>query len=326
MRKFLATKSSVDYGYKTGSGTIAGSWELNVLANGALAVLENNGTLISGTAPVFTKDSFYLAVGRDNAAENSDLSPLLFREGFTYNKLVYSAPVAKIMYLGYDAATASYDLYNYTTLVAGTIASVRVVDLEKPVWDNSREYTVSHVITAADTKATIIADLVIQLNSTRANKVCTALDVTSSTDYGIRLTGDTAGVNFTAYLEDALKDGDIIEYKMINRVYNGAATSATACAKGNGTYAQIKAWEDDFLTTDGKANLSWMGEYLWSVTSNLVAGETYTIYVLVSINPSDGRVLINEKNPPVTVILAIPSGETGASGSITAMDNLLAAV
>lgn len=324
MRKFLATKASIAYGAKTGGGSIAGSWELNLLADGGLAVLDDNGALIDGTTPVFSKESFYIATGKANAGSNSERSPLIFREGLRYEKLVYSAPVAKVMYLGYDAVTASYDLFNYTTLVPGTIAQIRVVNLEKDTWDSTREYTVDHTITSIDTKVTVITSLVAKLNSARANKVCTAADVTAGSDYGISLTG-TAGVNFTAFLEGCLSEGDVLEYKMVNRVYNVAYTTAVACAKGNGTYAQIKAWQDDFLTNDGNAYLSWLNEYLWSVTSNLSSSGTYTIYVLTSVNPSDGRVLINEKNPPITTILAIPSGETGGTGAITAMDNILAA-
>lgn len=325
MRKFLATKSGVNYGLKTGGAAIGGSWELNLLIDGGLAIFDGTGNLIDGLAPVITTPDFYIATGRANAAENTEKSPMLFREGFSYSKLVYTAPVAKVMYLGWDTVHAAYDLAVPASPVVGTIARVRIVDLDKEAWDPTREKVIEYVVKSGDTQALVVTGLVAALNA-HADKYWTATDNTVGADIGITLTGTTLGKNFTAYAEGIISGATIVEYKMVNRVYSAADVTAVAAAKGNGTYAQIKAWSDDFSTNDGNHNLRWFSEYFWSVSSNLSSSGTYTIYILTSTNPSDGRVLINEKNPPVTVILAIPSGEVGATAAITVMDNFLAAV
>jgi len=154
MRKLLITTGSVNYN----AGSTSTYDDLASLTEGALAVYESggasDGTVIDGTTPVpaATTDAAVFALGRTNGG--ADQSIPLFRTGLAYVKETYSAPVAKVMYLGDDGVLGTKDLNSNTTV--GSLHRIRFIDLTKPEWDRSREKEVDYTTLTGVTMVVIL--------------------------------------------------------------------------------------------------------------------------------------------------------------------------
>jgi len=319
MRDLLITLATVDYN-TTG---LAGSWELDTLTNGELLCMDQEGTAVDGAAPAITTDKMYFAVGRSGAAECSDMIDI---DSLTYNKQAYTAPVAKIMWVGYDGVGA-YDLNIVSPVTSGQVASVDIINKEVGHEDSSRVVTVEYVVQDGDTETTIQANLVTAINAdARAAAIVTAATEGAAVgSLGIKFTAATAGNDFTVIPSGIIEDADVLQYHNVNGTYDGTYETATATVKGYGTAAQILSLETDYSTHEGNPNSNWMRGELYSKDSNVVSSGTYTTYTLMWREQSNND-LVNEPNVQKTLIIAIPSGETGAGEDITAMDNILASL
>lgn len=106
--KHILIAKDVAYAAKTGSGTIASIDEVNLLAEGAIAFFNKNGSLIpvdsnSPVAADITSESFIIACGVGGKAR---LSPMIDRRYFKYVKGVFTQERAQIKFLGsHNAAT-----------------------------------------------------------------------------------------------------------------------------------------------------------------------------------------------------------------------------
>ena len=95
MEKLLITLGTVDYN----TTAIAGTWNLDDLTNGELAVFDQDGTVVSMLAPAITGDTFSIAVGRSTGADST--GPINI-DTLRWIKQTYLAPVAKVMFIGDD--------------------------------------------------------------------------------------------------------------------------------------------------------------------------------------------------------------------------------
>jgi len=102
MREILVAidSAAITYADSTGGGTIAGTWEADLLTAGALAVFDKDGTLIDGAIPVPSSDEITFAIGKNG--NGAYLTNHVSRKTLKYFKQVYVAPVAKIMLHGDD--------------------------------------------------------------------------------------------------------------------------------------------------------------------------------------------------------------------------------
>lgn len=319
MEKLLITLATVDYN----TTALAGSWELETLTNGELLCMDQAGTAVDMLAPAIATDEMYFAVGRTGTAETS---PMINIATLEWNKQDYTAPVAKVMYIG-DDGSSTYGLHMPTPLVTGDVASIRLVDKSKLHFDTERTIDVEYVVQDGDTTSTVAANFFAAINAnTRAAALVTAAaSSTTVGNLGISLTGVTAGVDFTASCGGILGDADIVQYQNVNGTYTAAETTPTATVTGYGTAAQLTALELAYSPHEGNNNSNLFRGVLYSKTTNVVAAETYTCYTLMWRNVSNKN-LIQETNVQQTLVIAIPSGETGAAESITAMDNILASL
>ena len=318
MRKLLISLGGVDYG-----DGCAGSWAMNSLTAGGLVCLESGGAddglTVDGVAPTPVGPNVYFAIG-PATGETVTMSAPVNRLSLKYEKVTYSAAAARINYLGDDGVLTAFDL-NLPTVATGNVARVRITDLNKPEWDNSRETVIEQVATAADTNATLTTKLTAALNAGYTD--VTFAEVGAGANKGIKGTADTAGKNWAMKGEGVLVDAAILTYKNKDGTYTAGYTTPTNNSDGNGTVAQLLEVEKMFLTQDGKLGGNLLAADLWAVSSKVVAGATYTCYTLTWTMPDDDKIT-NEPNMLETLIIAIPSGETGAAESITAMDNILA--
>lgn len=324
MEHFLVTKASVNYALDQATGDIAGAWDIDNLEDGALAIFDMDGSLVDDAAPAVTGDWISIAVGRYGSDNKLNIINGIDRATLSYQKQAYEAPVAKVLYIGDDNDAATYSLNLPNPLVPGTSAIIRFINRELPEYDTTRESVVEYVIQDGDTEADVQDGLVAAFNAHAiAGALATAAESSTTANLlGISITANTAGKDFTVVCEGILEDADILEYQYVNKVYNAAYTYATAHNKGHGTSAQVKQVESDFSPHKGNINSNYLGNQLYTESSNVVTGETYTTYTLTWRHPRNSE-FPSDQSVKQRLVIAIPHDETGAGKAITAMDTIL---
>ena len=329
MKSLFITKTGT-YGVV---GTVAGTWAVDSTPAGSVTLFSEDGTNAStsgasGSATAnFTGTWFTIA---SNTPDGIMTSMKIDRSTFSYAKKVYTAPVKAQKYLGntQTATSGTYgDLNLPSSISVGDIVGVTIIDKTKYAPNGSREKTYAFTVTTGDlltgvTSANIIAKLVVLVNAD-ANAVVVATAYTDATDNdGINFTAVTAGNDFAiANVDGVLKDSDICEFHIINNTYAATVTGTVANVVGYGTFDQILTLQKDYDTRDGNTHSQVLGSQMWSHTSNLVVGQTYTTYYIkfrpVLDSPAD-----RDSNYTQSVVLAVDSS---ASAMIADLDTLLAA-
>ena len=311
MREILISSAN---NYASGVTTID---NINSLAAGSLCFFEEDGTVISGTLPNPTKDNFFVALGR--TTDGTKRSQLINRPTLSWVKTGYTAPVAKVVVVGYDGSVGTV-FPALTTSDIGQEVGIIVVDLEKPTYDNTRNMRYTVVIpNASYTIDNLCTALAAKVNAD-ANKIVAA--TIQNTNDGLIFTGSTAGYNFTVQpFGVTFKDSPVIEYKRVDGVYNGSATTTTALTKGTNTYAQIAAMEDDFATEDGNtARIEFPTKMF---TASRLAGTSggYVTYTLTWQNPNTNMPNAHSTQDIQTLVIAAVSTHATA---IAALDAIMA--
>ena len=320
MEKLLITLATVDYN----TTAVAGAWEIDNLTNGELLAMDQEGTAVDMLAPAIATDEMYFAVGRTSGGSESTV--MVNIDSLEWTKQAYVAPVAKTMYIG-DDNSSNYGLHLPTPLVTGDVVGIRLIDKTKYQYDAERIVEVEYQVADGDTTATVKTNLTTACNANArfAAIVTVASSNAAVGNLGMSLTGVTAGDDFTAVPYGILEDADVVQYQNVNGVYTVGETTPNAIVVGYGTSTQLTAIESDYGTHDGDNHSYYMGSDLYSKATNVVAGATYTLYTLMWRKKTNKN-LIDEGNIQQTLVVAIPSGETGAAESVTAMDNILASL
>ena len=353
MRKLLTSLSGV--GYATGITT--GVWQIDSLADGSLAFFENDGTLIDGAAPVITTTELFVALGRTTVG--ADKSVMIDRRSVAYNKYVYTAPISKQVVFGDDGTAVAGNELVFPTIVAGQEFGFVINDNTLPIEKTSRQHIYTHTTVSGDTAAIIMSDLISQIHGDFQCPVDCIATTVAHPEYGCYFVGNkgtyvgtiAAGADFAVSLYN---DMNSVGHANIIEAYNAAAGAASTVIingtqydatttptlatfyghtpvllaqsgyKGEGTATDITAAELDYSTEQGNINAWYMINQLWTVPSRVVAGQTYTCYIIKWTAPNT-QVDIGslEKNPPQVLVLAVPSTD---AVMIAAIDTILAAV
>lgn len=321
--------------------------DINSLADGSIACIEDHGALVDALAPAPTGDYVRFYLGRTTYGVYR--SCLVARRNFKYDKTSYSAPVAKIIQLGSEGANTTPDL-NMTTVAAGVMYTIQIIDLEKDVYDNTRNHIFSYTAIAGDTNVTVITDLVAQINADTYCP-CTATDSSAGgppyTDCGITLTGRSYsatlgfvnGHKFGVSCMDGLLNANIVEAKnnsgtsaLVNGLYCDASTTPTlATAIGSATSVSRSGskglGDDKVLAVLEKAASAengntdrWFLENPYIVPSRVVASQSYEVYTLTWTEDSDTAQGVQHISPRQALQLIVPN----ASALETALDSILA--
>jgi hypothetical protein len=316
MRDLFIGKA-VAYAAKTGGGTIGGAWESVALVDGGIAMLDNGGTIIAANASAIT--SKYITLITTGATAPKTSFPI-YKSGFSYSKQAYVAPVAATKFLGSEeAAAAGNNSLNLPgTLPVGSVVGVGIVNLGLPTEDQRRYRFYEHTVVSGDVMTgkaatNVIAKLVAKINAD-VNRCVTALAHEDGSDNidGIKFTAKTAGVDFELFhVGDVLKDADI--------------TNGTANNPGQGTLAQVLEMAKANAYKDGNHLYMKYQHLLFTEPSQTVTGATYTTYVLNTVVPNTD-VISQSNKPNLTLIIAVPSGQTGGGEIVTVLDALLAKV
>lgn len=330
MELTLITKGTLNYaaGLTAGTSTIN---NINSLTDGALVALDSNGKTLSGTSPQINTDAFYFALGRTTGGPK--LSRWIDRKSMKWTKTAYTAPAAKVMVLGTNVDTVTtYNLNLPSVIVEFDIAGVRLVDLDKPVYDTTRYIDAEVTMRGGETATQVVAKVIAAMNAdAKFSSLVTAAQIDA--DNGISITGKTAGFNFSLEPYGILSDADVLAYNEIVRAgtvgLNAGPASITtvvvALEKGKGTPADITALELEASTYSGNANSNYRPSEKWSVPTRVVSTETYVQYIITWTTPNDNE-LVPKQNMQQELCIAVPSGDTGAGKTILALETILSSM
>lgn len=314
------------------SGVVAGVWEINNLPVGELAVFNEDGSIISDATAVanivaanITGDVVELALHTTTGTPKVSIP--IRRKGFMYSKVPYSAPVAAIKVLGGEVAAAAsvYSLNLPSSISAGDYVGIDIVDLSKQFENTQRVKTYSFTVVSGDSLTgmganNIISKLVTLINNDPNAVVTAAANNDATNNTGIKFTAKVAGNDFAIAKEDGvLKDANVVEYKIVDKVYTPSATvTVVANSVGHGTYAQVSKLEKNLRPYSGRNGGHVLENELWSADMQSVKGLTYDTYVLI-FTPKRDSMLSPDGNNEVIINVCAPVG----SGVITALDTIL---
>jgi hypothetical protein len=324
MRQLFITKGVIAYGLSTAGGTIAGGNVINLLADGAIAALHADGSLVDGTTPAITESSVYFALGRTSLG--ALVSPLIDTASMAYKKTAYSAPVAEVMAVGNVVAGATtYSLNLPSQPVAGTVATLTVVDETKPFYDRTRAYTYEYRVVASSSPAIVQAGLIAKINA-HAGRVVNAAEVDSTNHNGFKLTAITAGKKFNIYCGGILSSADVLGYNEVvvagTPGISATTTVVVANRVGTGLATEIALMEQDYSTEYGNIGLQDRGVSMFTSPARTVAGATYTQYFITWTKPNDNP-LIPKANMTQLLVIAVVSTDSVLIGIL---DTILAAM
>lgn len=289
---------STDVAY---SDSCTGQDTITALTNGAIAVIQEDGTLVSGAAPVFTKDNFYVALGRSVGGVYH--SQLVNRATCNVIKTAYTAPVAK-------QYTNTFAIVG--TLAVGTAVSLEVINQDKPFHELNRVKYYEYVTVAGDTAATI---------GDAFNALITA-DIAKSTSimYGVIASVSDNNAGVLTVVGVAGKNFTIANYDLPSTVTNVIAISVPL-VRGVGTYADMLEFEQKVSTEDGNANVLTNKYNLYTVPSRVEAGVSYIQYRFSWTQPRN-EVMPTSQTPVQELIVAVKDN----NAIETALDLIIAAI
>lgn len=311
--KHLIPITNIVYASDDAPGTIADIADLGTLADGAIAMFRDDGSMYALTDTLNEWDKFYFVLGR--GATGLYKSPMIHRKRLQYIAQNHTPAVAKVMYIGSDNDDNIAPI-PFPTLVTGMTASIVVVDKNKSTYDGSRETRYSIVVASTDSDQDVVDNLVAHINAD-PNRIVLAAAV--NTDDGISLTGTTAGYDFTAYVPqdnisgvsmNCLLGSDIVEFHKLNGAYDASIKdSAVAVNKGVGLQAQMIELENDCRAEDGYTDR--LNVYRSYNIDSLITSATWDTMTL-TFQPQDffkaGR---RSNDDTIEITLAIPYSERG---------------
>lgn len=319
MNSIVIGKDSLAYSAKIGGGTISGINEVNLLADGAIAVFTDKSEMVTAAnvaTILIDKKGIFFAVGSGDATKGAYITTVTGRLGADYSKRAYVAPVKTVKYIGYDGTTAGTAM-NMPTLIAGAEAFIKIIDTTKglrtigTVYENEVK-SYSYVLKTGDTDVIIIDKLVADINADLNSRVVVARTGATGVTLGMSVTAKDFGQTFSISLDGVLSSATKVEAE-------GAVTGvAVAPTYGEGTYQQILALEDMYSPGRGNTNKVYQPALWYSVPSMAVSGKTYNQYTIRWTGKHD-RAVGSSFTTNQTVLVALPVGVTATATFETIM-------
>lgn len=270
MKRIIVIK---DVLYATdGGGAITSINAVNTLAEGALAIFTEDGTLLTvagAAAALPNKKRVVFAVGGLDAAGNkiARLTPYYSRTGYVnVTKKVYTAPVKPQILIG-DGGAAEGALNNPTLTGSPQVAGIKVIDLSRGTQPPIRYKTYEEPVKTGDTMAAIMIRLMARI-AADADAFVVSTDP-SGTNIGLLITPSDFGITISVSCYGILSDADI--------TVDGTGAS-TPMVIGTGTPAQITALWDELSSTMGNMNKVELANLWWKVSDPTNTAATYDMY------------------------------------------------
>jgi hypothetical protein len=330
MKKLVVVKSGTIYGYDGGSGTtIADRSDISTLADGALALFGEDGTLLTASTLTTAYNEVAIHEGR---TEGSIFHGNLYPREFKVIKSTYAAAVAKIVALGSNAAEGTtYGLNLPAVLVVGSVGGLQIIDKSKRHDDNSRYHNYETTVKSGDTITTFFTRLLGKV--TADTKKCIASVVgltTSSVSCGALFTGN-ALIDFCVLGTGILANADQLEYTNVVKAGTAGITKGylstltvgvRAFTMGKNTTAQMLDCE--YNTNVGLGDIKHLTErsnQIFSLPSRLEPGVNYLTYFLSCKSPDNMGGLIEADNFTNSYCIAVDADD---SAIITILDAIFA--
>jgi len=258
----LMIVKSTTYIAKRGGGTIAGIAEINDLADGAVAVFADDGTLIDATASNLTTahKQLFIAVG---GASESRISKRIVRSGARYKATATSAAVNAVVYAG-NIGSGTLDVNLPSVLLVGAIASVKLINTATGELPDAEIQRYEYAVKSGNTKADIINGLVAVIQA-RPDRMANAAAIAPTTA--------TAGISFTGI-------NSSVELKVLPAgiLENAPITKSVAAFAGIGLPAQLTALETKLSVYEGNTSRNMLTADLFKVPSFVDSAATYKTY------------------------------------------------
>jgi len=328
MEKLIVVKSGVVYGYD-GSGTIADRTDISTLANGALALFGEDGTLLLANTATTAYNEVDIFEGR--TAGGPIFHGTLYPREFKVIKSTYAAAATKITGLGNNVNDATtYDLYLPSTLVVGSVAGIQIIDKSKRHDDTSRYHNYETTVVSGDTNTTLMTRLLAKITADTNKCIASVAQITtSSVCTGVLFTGKSL-VDFAAIGTGILANADQLEYTEVvksSHVTKGYTSGLTggvvAFSTGKNTTAKMLAAENETnvgLGDNGGVDTIRNND-LFTLPSRLEAGVNYLVYELSCKSPNNMGGLVEADNFTNTYQLAVDADD---SAIITILDAIFA--
>lgn len=275
MRSIVIAKDSLAYAAKIGGGVISGINEVNLLADGAVAVFTDKSEMVTAAnvaTILIDKKGIYFAVGSGAAATGAYITPHVIRWGAGYVKRAYQAPLKQVQFIGFNGTTGSLNL---PTLIAGAEAFVKIVNRTENGRIMGTMYvneikSYNYVVKTGDTDTIVVNAIVTAINNDPDSQVVAAVVSTTPT-LGISLTNKLFGT----VMELAL-DGIFVNATKTDDGTNGSVV----VRYGEGTYDQVLALEDSYSPGRGNTNKLMQAALWYSAPKMAVSGKTYDQYAI----------------------------------------------
>lgn len=266
MNKLVVVKD-VLLNAKTGGGLISGINEINLLADGALAIFTDKNEMLTASnaaATLVNKKSIYFARGSGSSTLGANLSTPIERESANVEYKYYTSPVKEVILIGNDGVVSGASM-NIATPVAGTIAYLRIMDTAEDNINLIRAERYSYTVVTGDLAADVVAGLVAAANANTATKYVVA---SVNTNQGITITSLEDEQTFEVGL-----DG-IVSAATITTDGSGASV---LIAYGSGTSADVSVLESSFNSEDGNTSRLYLANKFYSKPSDVVSGAHYDL-------------------------------------------------
>lgn len=266
MEKNLVLKD-VLYASKIGGGLISGLNQVNQLADGAVAIFTNDGTMVTAanvaTSLLNAKTvTFYVGTGDATigALKSSDVDRMSADVTFK----AYTAAVAMVSYIGSDGTNGALNLPS--PLIPGDTVAFKIIELTEGTQPPASIENYEYMIQDGDTQAIIMAAIAAKaLNSALATVAVVASDV------GLSVTAKDKSKTFALAAYGSFSNATILQF--------GLGLSVLPVF-GDGLATQVLKMEEDGMVEYGKTNPIYLSSKFFSFTSRTVSSTTYDIYVI----------------------------------------------
>lgn len=300
MENFIVSNSDT-YGLKPGPGVVAGSWESDLLSDGAVAFFQTDGALIDATGSNFTDPMgmVYMARGRASGVQPIKTHMIDVRT-LKVEKKAYNAPVPEMERIGYDGASTG-SLNTPSPLVVGSIAGVivQIVSRENPKFEDRRRY--DYTLVTGDTVDTLTTALVALVNADADNHLLAATAGTGATR-SITFTADSGEYYINIVPTGILENADR---------HQDGATGSTQGERGWGTAAMVLALENKFKANLGISDTRRKTPGMDAYVSQVNTSGTYLTYCLTWTNEAMVSQSFNKAgHKTMNAIICVPPAHT----------------
>ena len=268
----VVAKPTVAYAAKTGGGTIANIYEINLLAPGAIAIFTEENVLVTtstSAGSLVGTQQFWIACGSLDGRAAIKTAPI-DRNAFHQLKTAYVAPVKQVTIVGENSA-GNGSLNLPVTLVTDTSAFLRIAEITG-TYQAGDKLTYEVPVAVGETQHTLVAKMVAMINNNVQSIVVAAPVVDTGVNVGITLTAKDFGVAFEVGYAELFANATIWK--------NGNGTSVTV-VQGQGTLAQLTQLEQEAdITTRGKSASMGQQHLWWKQPSELTfsGGTNFVTY------------------------------------------------